>query len=164
MIHFKFKHSQYPIKIWVFFECTQPELIPYLNNNRKYKIALEDIVDDPKLHLTEEGKHSMFKPGNFLIWSKLAPTNAKSIGTLAHEIFHAVAAIRDFIGAPNLTDDTEEDWAYMTSWLTENIYLKYEIHSKGNKGNRGRRRSGVIPDTSSKREEEVEETKQIEQA
>lgn len=144
MIHFKFKHSQYPIKVWVFFNCTQEETLPHLNNSKKHPIKLTDLVDDPEDHKSEVGKHVMFKDGNFFIWLKQEPNTPLQKANLAHEVFHAVAEIRTYIGAPTLTDNTEEDWAYMTSWLTENIYKRYETHS------RGRRGTGVVSDSSSK--------------
>jgi hypothetical protein len=125
MFKVKFTHAHYPIVIWVFFGCSQEDVVKEINT-KKHPIILEDIVCDLDNYKSEEGVSTMFKPGNFLIWLKSYPTNGYWKANLAHEIFHAVAAIRTWIGAPTLTDDTEEDWAYMTTWITLHTYNKYE--------------------------------------
>lgn len=125
MIKIKFNHFQYPVRVWVFFNCSQSEIISHITT-KKYPVKLSDLVDDVDKHEEEMGKAYMFKPGNFLIWLKSEPNNPRTKAELHHEIFHCVYRIREFIGAPVLSEDTEEDWAYMISWITETIYKKYE--------------------------------------
>lgn len=142
MVKFTFRHSQYPIKIWVFMGCPQEDVIPHIST-KAIPITLEDICHDPEDYDEEVGKAVMFKNGCFLIWVKHLPVDPESMSNLVHEIFHTAYQIRQWIGAPYLTDESEEDWAYLISWLTETILKKNETL-----GRRGRR-VGTIPDTSS---------------
>lgn len=105
--------------------CSQPEALPVISSKKK-PVTLEHLNTSLEEHNSEIGKAVMFKNGNFLIWTKELPNTPARISTLAHEIFHTVYNIRTWIGAPYLTEESEEDWAYLISWLTETIFKKYE--------------------------------------
>ena len=142
MTRFTLKHPQYPIKIWVFMGCPQKDVIPHIST-KAIPITLEDICHDPDDHDEEVGKAVMFKNGCFLLWTRYLPVDPVSMSNLVHEIFHTAYSIREWIGAPYLTDESEEDWAYLISWLTETILKKHETFG------RGRRRTGTVPDSTS---------------
>lgn len=122
--------------------CPQKDVIAHIST-KAIPITLEDICHDPDDHDQEVGKAVMFKNGCFLLWTSSLPVDPVSMSNLVHEIFHTAYSIREWIGAPYLTDESEEDWAYLISWLTETILKKNETL-----GRRGRR-VGIIPDTSS---------------
>lgn len=128
MVYFNFKHSQYPLRVHVFFDCTIPDVLNKISTKKK-PVLLTDLRDDPEDLKSAEGLAHMYKDGSFFIWSKKKLNSAVDIGTLSHEIFHTVYNMRIYIGSPILTPETEEDWAYMISWLTEQIFKKYEIYS-----------------------------------
>ena len=49
-----------------------------------------------------------------------------SAGTVAHEAFHIVYRVLASIGPTNITEDTEEFWAYPIQYLVDGILLNYE--------------------------------------
>lgn len=50
------------------------------------------------------------------------PESNKDLGTLQHEIFHAVSLIFDEIGMPLMVCTSCEAYAYLIGYLTEQIY------------------------------------------
>lgn len=109
--------------------CSQKEVLPVIST-KAIPIVLSDICHDPDDHDEEVGKAVMYKNGCFLIWIRELPNTPFAISNLVHEIFHTAYQIRTWIGAPYLTDESEEDWAYLISWLTETIFKKYETQSR----------------------------------
>jgi hypothetical protein len=142
MTRFTFRHPQYPIKIWVVMGCPQKDVLPYIST-KAVPITLDDICHDADDYEEEIGKAVMFKNGCFLIWIRSLPENPLTLSNLVHEIFHTAYQIRTWIGAPYLTDESEEDWAYLISWLTENILKKHETHRRRGRG------IGIVPDVTS---------------
>lgn len=123
--------------------CAQKDVLPHIST-KSYPITLEDICQDPDDHDEEVGKAVMFKNGCFMIWLRDLPETPESYSSLVHEIFHIAYQIRTWIGAPYLTDESEEDWAYLISWMTETILKKHESQKR-----RGGRH-GTVPDPPSK--------------
>jgi len=77
------------------------------------KIDLKDCV----------GYTFMFDKGLTLIWLKKAPDKFYFKGILAHEIVHAIDFIMSYVGVTR-DNDANESFAYLTGWLTEQIYKK----------------------------------------
>jgi hypothetical protein len=59
--------------------------------------------------------------GHTLLRIKERPTTPRTIGTLAHEIYHATEYILDRVG---VSRTESESWAYTIGYITEQIYHK----------------------------------------
>ncbi len=76
-----------------------------------------------------EGKGQMYinqHLGIFFIWMPNKPESAEDVGFLIHEISHAVISIMQTIGV-NLSDDSEEIYAYTIGFLTHQIIERFGI-------------------------------------
>lgn len=62
----------------------------------------------------------------FIVWMPRLPQTAAELGTLSHEIFHAVQALMINIGA-SLSDDSEEAYAYLIGYLTKKVLEEFPI-------------------------------------
>jgi len=62
----------------------------------------------------------------FLMWMPHTPKTAQDMGFLSHEIFHAACAIMGGIGS-KLSDDSEEVFAYLITFLTQRIIEEFSI-------------------------------------
>lgn len=76
----------------------------------------EDIVG--------RGRYCMFECGASLIRIKKRPKNAIEFGVLSHEIFHAVVSIMWKIGMKLEISASDEAYAYLIGYLTDQIYAK----------------------------------------
>lgn len=66
-----------------------------------------------------------FENGNCLIRLHDFRDNPYDRGILAHEVFHVVCFIMEHVGM-KLHDSSDEAYAYLTSYLTEEIYTILE--------------------------------------
>lgn len=72
---------------------------------------------------TESGVKGMaldFEKGRLVLWLQHFPKDPFSLSVLSHEIFHITTFAMNHIGII-LTKDSDEAFAYMISWLTEEI-------------------------------------------
>lgn len=72
---------------------------------------------------THRGRCIMFPGHQTLIRLYHIPKTAQHYGYLQHEIFHAVEFLMDRIGMP-LTRKTDEAYAYLIDYLTNQIYSR----------------------------------------
>lgn len=89
----------------------------------------DDTVDALLEDFTfEENGRTCYTPTHnaFFIWLPHKPETLFDIGSLAHEIFHAVFAVTLNIGATP-SQDSEEYCAYMMGFLTVKILEKMSI-------------------------------------
>lgn len=76
---------------------------------------------------TEEGKTIYDESRQvFLMWMPRTPKTAQDMGFLSHEVFHAVCAVMSGIGS-SLSDNTEEVYAYLITFLTQKILETFSI-------------------------------------
>ena len=85
----------------------------------KYNIEWKD-----NMKLSSVGKYIMLDNNQSIIRLDRIPETCADYGTLSHEIFHSVDTIFRFIGM-NLTEDSDESYAYMIGYLTTQIYTRF---------------------------------------
>ncbi len=116
---FYINHGSYPYEILVCFGGGREDILDELDG----KISVEDmsfLAHRDTLNL-KGGKFIGMGSGVSLIWVHSQPRSSEARGSLAHEIFHAVKWLFDFLGI-YLDDNSEEVWAYQVGYITEQIY------------------------------------------
>ena len=81
-----------------------------------------ELVKDTSLGRTVYSEDT----GVFFLWVLQKPKTAQDMGFLLHEIFHAACAVMSGIGC-NPSDDSEEVYAYLITFLTEKILKDFSI-------------------------------------
>jgi hypothetical protein len=81
---------------------------------------LENIYVDYKLHMTGKeftnpGYTIRFPDGSIIVLIREFDVN-----TIAHEAFHVVEALMEYIGC-KLTNSSSEPWAYLLGYIVEKI-------------------------------------------
>jgi hypothetical protein len=110
----------YPFNILVSFNMTEKELKDIL----KHILPNDEKLDIEKLEF-HEGTTVMFSTGQTVM-----NINNIDYRTISHEIFHAVVMLMNRVDI-NLTDDSEEAFAYLIGYLTEEIFkFKKELENK----------------------------------
>lgn len=89
------------------------------------KDTVEELLEDFTFEECGKTCYSATYNGIF-IWIPQLPTTAEGIGSLVHEIFHAMFAVTLNIGAVP-SQDSEEFCAYMMGFLTQKIIEKMAI-------------------------------------
>lgn len=110
-------HPERPFKLHVFIGVEPKAISSRLNRNRKklHTFPRDYFVmhdNDEAMSYNLDGS----LPGHFLIQFHTIPT----MGTLAHEVFHVVAQHFRYVNVP-LTKASEENYAYMISYLIQHI-------------------------------------------
>lgn len=102
----------YPKKVWLIWE--------ELDSNVMYEFSKEpdDYSGIYSVPPTSEGETIRTKKGNVVIRFHTAPTNP---GSIAHEAFHAVTNILDYIGM-KLSDESEEAYSYLLDSIVSQIH------------------------------------------
>ena len=70
------------------------------------------------------GRYCMFSTGGSFIRIRKLPETAGEFGTLSHEVFHVVATLLEHIGMELKVLVSDEAYAYLIGYLTEQIYKK----------------------------------------
>lgn len=70
-----------------------------------------------------QGRCVMFKRGEIILRLKTYPKTPTEYGNLAHEVFHAAEFLLRRINMP-LTYESDEAYAYLIGYITEEIYKK----------------------------------------
>lgn len=116
---FKVEPKIYPYHIVFSINQTDDEVRKVM---KKFKMDLDiNTYLDYELRL---GRCTQDRSGNIFIRLRYFPDEyARRMATLAHEIFHAVEFIMSRIGI-TLSDSSDEAFAYMISFITEEVYKK----------------------------------------
>lgn len=97
--------------------------------------SLDDLFKDIKDKLSKADfkglKRSKFKVGKAImldtnqtvLWLREKPTTARHFGLLSHEIYHCAGFVLRAVGI-EYCQETEEAYAYLIQYLTEQIYEK----------------------------------------
>lgn len=107
----------YPFDVMLSIGQTDQELRDVLS---KFGCDWPDLLVLPPTGL---GRTVMTDSNHTIIRLNEWPVTCNQYGTLAHEIFHAVDFIFRRIGI-TLSEDSDEAYAYMIGYLTEEIYKK----------------------------------------
>ena len=98
---------------------------------RKYHTQeqTDKIIEAANIDEHSAGKTIYDKAQNaMIVWMRQLPQTAAELGTLSHEIFHAAQALMISIGA-NLSEDSEEAYAYLISYITKKVLEAFPICS-----------------------------------
>lgn len=109
----------YPFDVMVSIDQTDEELIKECS---KYSLTKKDLKKAGALALVnEEGRCVIFKRNQMLIRIRKFEPTPRWYGTLQHEIFHCVEFLMYKLRV-NLTPHSDEPYAYLIGYLTEEIY------------------------------------------
>lgn len=114
----------YPFDIMVSFGETNEEIGKRLS---KYGLTPDDIQLASFTSETIEGRSVMFSSNQSLIRLRYLPKKPKHFGYLQHEIFHCVSFILWRIGMPLEIEKSDEAYAYLIGYVTDEIYKKLKI-------------------------------------
>lgn len=95
--------------------------------------TLEDygVVDPDELWKykkpTVQGRTITFIGNQTLLRMRRLPKHPRDKGYLAHEIFHVVTFILDKVGIQFDIDKSDEAYAYLTGYVTAEVYTKLKI-------------------------------------
>lgn len=117
----------YPFDIMVSFGETNEQV----EKNLKSKGILSDEDIELAMFRTEtvNGRAVMFESNQSFIRLRQIPVIPNDFGKLQHEIFHVVHFIMDRVGMKYETMVSDEAYAYLTGYITEQIYLKIFAHT-----------------------------------
>ena len=108
----------YPFDILVFFG----ENVEDLFNDIKGKLSKSDFKGLKKSEF-KAGKAIILDTNQTVLWLREKPTTPTDFGLLSHEIYHCTGFILRSIGI-QYSEETEEAYAYLIQYLTEQIYKK----------------------------------------
>jgi hypothetical protein len=108
----------YPFDVMVSLGETDKELFDKL---RKKGIS-EDELQEVVLKRTTLARYCLFDCGASLIRMRNIPKTNSEYGHLQHEIFHAVSSILWSIGMKLEIKTSDEAYAYLIGYLTQEIY------------------------------------------
>lgn len=70
----------------------------------------------------EDGRTAFIQGSGIVLRLREFPTNAKQLGVLAHEIFHAVEYLFESVSLPHNAQTSSEAWAYMIGYIHQEIH------------------------------------------
>lgn len=83
------------------------------------KEEIDDLLRDATFNGRGWTKYTS-KFNSYLVWFPSNPKTAEEVGFLVHELFHATYAVMCNVGI-NLSEDSEEVFAYTIGFLTEKV-------------------------------------------
>jgi hypothetical protein len=114
----------YPFDLMISFNESDKDVIKSLKKfNINAKKTSEKTVFDMDKIKNKQGRMVMFIGKQTIIRLNFMPKTSDpfEMALLQHEIFHTVGFLMQEINTP-LNDDTHEVYAYLTQYLTEQIY------------------------------------------
>lgn len=111
----------YPFDVMISIGETNEQIDKHLS---KYNLTPEDVSLATITSSTVQGRTVMFSSNQTLIRLKDYPVTNRNWADLSHEIFHAVAFIMWKIGMPLEINKSDEAYAYLISYISEEIYKK----------------------------------------
>ena len=110
----------YPCDILFSFRQDDAELSRML----KDKGAPQSAIDEELHKWTPNcgARFVFYNNGVGLVRMNCIPTTPLQISHLAHEIFHIVVHVMNWVGVRLELEKSEEAYAYLTSYLTEEVY------------------------------------------
>lgn len=90
----------------------------------RISLTKSNLEWEERMKLTGEGKCILLASNNVVVRTSDFPKSPEQMGSLQHEIFHAVAFVMWRIGMELEIDKSEEAYAYLIGYLTKEIYTK----------------------------------------
>lgn len=126
-INFIIPLQVYPFDVMVSVSQTDKQLTKSLDPYKKNLLESDyGLASYPSS--TTEARAVLFSNKASLIRLRKLPTEAHGFGTLAHEIFHIVTFVMDLAGMKLEVMVSDEAYAYLVGYLTENIYKELNKH------------------------------------
>ena len=88
-----------------------------------------EYIEELKTLEYKSGKSIMFPTGQTLLWMHEKPKSVYGLSILSHEIFHCACFILERVGIV-YCENSDEAYAYLIQFLTEEIYSKLDIKFK----------------------------------
>lgn len=111
----------YPFDVMVSIGQNDDQLGAVLD---KLNLSNEDIKNCQYEKEGCKGRAVVFESGACFIRIRKLPTTPNEFATLAHEIFHVVTFVMDRIGMKLDVMVSDEAYAYLIGYLTEEIYKR----------------------------------------
>lgn len=122
----RFSHKERPFVLHVFVDYAPSDIADKMNKVKSGSRVKGIVFEPDHFELSHSDEACTFEvdevlPGHYCLVLRHPPVK---VGTIAHELIHIIARHFRYIGTP-LTIDTEESYAYMMSWLMDelNTYL-----------------------------------------
>jgi hypothetical protein len=122
----RFSHKERPFVLHVFVDYAPSDIADKMNKVKSSSRVKGIVFEPDHFELSDSDEACTFEvdevlPGHYCLVLRHPPVK---VGTIAHELIHIIARHFRYIGTP-LTIDTEESYAYMMSWLMDelNTYL-----------------------------------------
>jgi hypothetical protein len=122
----RFSHKERPFVLHVFVDYAPSDIAEKMNKVKSSSRVKGIVFEPDHFELSDSDEACTFEvdevlPGHYCLVLRHPPVK---VGTIAHELIHIIARHFRYIGTP-LTIDTEESYAYMMSWLMDelNTYL-----------------------------------------
>ena len=116
----------YPVEVMVSINETNDQLIRKVKRwllNERTKLSFVESIEQDDVKEIGGVVYDCAGCGTFVLRISDPIKSAESHGCLAHEIFHVVEKVADHIGMKHCSGSSEA-FAYMISYLTENIYKR----------------------------------------
>lgn len=126
--NFILSYELYPFDVMVSVGETTERIIKRINKT-EYKLNEKEIA---ALEMNGRGRTVLLEGGGTVLRLKSFNGDPASMGTLAHEVFHAVTCLFDKIGIC-ISQDSDEAAAYAIEYLTREILQRLT----GGKSQRG---------------------------
>lgn len=111
----------YPFDVMVSVDETDAQLVKKLYRFGYKKEDIESLLHMP---YSTRGRCEILPGNQVVIRFKKQPKLAEQVGVIAHEVFHAVTFILERINIPLDLNTSDEAYAYLIGYLTEEIYRK----------------------------------------
>lgn len=112
--------EMYYVEVMVSIAQSNQELHDSVKNHYPdYDEGIENVASD------KHGSANIFNNGNCVLKLYKHPDTPYWRGILAHEIFHITTFIAEHVGL-KLHDSSDEAYAYLNEYLTEQVYSKLE--------------------------------------
>lgn len=116
--NFIIKLGAFPFDVMFSFGETDKEVFAILRQKGIPEKELEHAS------IAGVGRYCLFENGASLVRLKCKPTTPFDYGCLQHEIFHAVSSILWHIGMKLEIKTSDEAYAYLIGYLTEEVYKR----------------------------------------
>ena len=120
----RFSHKERPFVLHDFVDYAPSDIADKMNKVKSGSRVKGIVFEPDHFELSDSDEACTFEvdevlPGHYCLVLRHPPVK---VGTIAHELIHIIARHFRYIGTP-LTIDTEESYAYMMSWLMDELTI-----------------------------------------
>jgi hypothetical protein len=122
--NFIIKGTVYPFDVMVSVDETDEQLMKQMKKAGIKKSLCKSVME---FEFLGRGRCTQLETGQLIIRLRKDEDRIKTLGVVAHEIFHAVTMLMDRIGMKLEVMVSDESYAYLTQFYTEEIYRRIKI-------------------------------------